>query len=100
MVVRWSLIGWGVMSLFGVIGGSWMAAVHGRPGASFVGALVGCLLARMIAAALGALGAASIGYPAAWPYVIGLGAGYLPLQLFEAGWFLTQGKARVDHDRN
>ena len=92
--MRWSLIGWAVMSLTGVICGSWMAALHGRPGAAFVAALLGCTLARLIAAGLGAWATTQIGYKAAWPYMIGLGVGYVPLQLFEAGWFLTRGAGR------
>ena len=95
-VVRWSLLGWMVMSVTGVIGGSRMAAVHGRTGSAFLAALVGSMLARLVAAAAGGLAASTIGYQAAWPYIIGLGAGYLPLQMFEARWFLT---SRVESSR-
>lgn len=86
----WNLLGWLVMSAIGVAGGVVMAAVHGKPGPTFLAALVGSMLARLIAAALGAWAASFIGCKAAWPYVLGLGAGYVPLQLFEVVWFRAQ----------
>ena len=70
-MIRWSLVGWAIMGLIGVAGGSWMAAVHGRPGNVFLAALVGCILSRLVACAVGAVAATSMGYKAAWPYVIG-----------------------------
>ena len=88
-VIGWSLLGWTVMSVTGVIGGSWLAAVHGRTGSSFLAALVMTMLARLVAAGAGAFAASTVGYQAAWPYIIGLGAGYLPSQVFEARWFLV-----------
>ena len=89
-VIGWSLLGWMVMSVTGVIGGSWMAAVHGRTGSALLAVLVGSMLARLAASGAGAWAASTVGYQAAWPYVIGLGAGYIPLQMFEARWFLTR----------
>ncbi len=88
-VIGWSLLGWMVMTVTGVIGGSWMAALHGRPGSAFIGAVLGCMLARLVGSALGAWAATPTGIEAARPYVLGLGFGYVPLQVFEAKWFLN-----------
>ena len=90
--IGWSLLGWAVMTVTGVIGGSWMAALHGRPGSAFVGAVLGCMLARLVGSALGAWAATPIGIEAARPYVVGLGVGYVPLQIFEAKWFLARSR--------
>jgi hypothetical protein len=87
--LRWSLLGWLAMAVIGVAGGSWMSAVHGRPGSAFLAALVSCMLTRLAVLGLGAWAATPIGISAAWPYVVGLGAGYIPLQLFEARWFFV-----------
>lgn len=88
--LRWSLLGWVVMASIGVVGGVWTVRMHGRPGAGFVVAIGSCMLARLFASALGAWGAARHGMPAVWPYLTGLTAGYLPLQLFELGWFVRR----------
>ena len=88
--VRWTLFGWAVMALTGVFGGSWLAGVHGRPGAGFLVALGTCMLVRLFAAATGAAAAAMSGMPAAWPFVGGLFAGFLPMQAFEIAWFLRR----------
>ena len=86
--LRWSLLGWVVMASIGVVGGVWAVRAHGRPGAGFIVAIGTCMLARLFASALGAWGAARHGMPAVWPYLTGLTAGYVPLQLFELGWFV------------
>ena len=93
LALRWSLLGWLVMTATGVAGGGWMAAVHGRPGSVFIVALVGCMLTRLFASGWGAWAATAVGSEAAWPYVIGLGAGFVPLQVFETGWFLTRSRS-------
>ncbi len=90
--IGWSLLGWVVMTVTGVVGGSWMAALHGRPGSAFVGAVLGCMLARLVGSALGAWAATPTGIEAARPYVLGLGVGYVPLQIFEAKWFLARSR--------
>ena len=90
--LRWSLLGWLVMASIGVVGGVWAVRVHGRPGAGFIVAIGTCMLARLFASALGAWGAARHGMPAVWPYLTGLTAGYVPLQLFELGWFVRRAR--------
>jgi hypothetical protein len=94
---RWSLLGWLVMALTGVLGGSWLTAAHGRPGSRFIVALGTCMLARLFGSAAGAVAAVLAGGGAVWPYVAGLGVAFLPLQVFEVGWFLRRGRhaARV-----
>ena len=84
----WGLLGWSIMALIGVVGGSWQVKLHGSLGTGFIVALGTCILARLAAGAAGAAGAATFGMGAVWPYLAGLGAGYVPLQLFEVGWFL------------
>lgn len=95
-VIGWSVLGWVVMTVIGVIGGSSMAALHGRPGSAFIGAVLGCILARLVGSALGAWAATPVGIEAARPYVVGLGVGYVPLQLFEAKWFLARSHRRTE----
>ncbi len=93
-VVRWSLLGWLAMTAIGIGGGAWLVAAHGTRGWNFIAALSACMLARLVALAAGAIGAAVQGQEVVWPNLIGLGAGYLPLQLFEVGWFLKSTKNR------
>jgi hypothetical protein len=95
-VIGWSLLGWVVMAVTGVIGGSSMAALHGKPGSAFLGAVLGCMLARLVGSALGAWAAIPTGIEAARPYVVGLGVGFVPLQVFEARWFLHRAHRRKE----
>jgi hypothetical protein len=90
----WGGIGWAIMALTGVAGGTWLVRAHGRQGSGFLVALGTCMLARLFASVAGALTAASSGMDAVWPYIAGLGAGYVPLQLFEVGWFLRVARSR------
>ena len=87
---RWSLLGWAIMAVTGVGGGAWVVRRHGDPGPGFLLALGTCMLARLIASALGAATAAVYGMEAVWPYLAGLVATFLPLQIFEMSWFLRQ----------
>lgn len=90
--LRWSMLGWLLMTAIGICGGVWTVRVHGRPGAGFVIAVGSCMLARLFASALGAWGAVRHGMPAVWAYLAGLTVGYVPLQLFELGWFVRRVK--------
>ncbi len=92
---RWSLLGWAIMALIGVGGGAWCVRRHGDPGAGFMLALGTCMLARLIASALGAAMAAGHGMEAVWPYLAGLVVTYLPLQIFEMSWFLHQTRSEA-----
>ena len=94
LALRWGAVGWAVTAVTGVAGGAWMARLHGRQGSGFLVALGTCMLARLVASVGGALGAAVIGRPAVWPYILGLCVGYVPLQLFEIGWFLRWARIR------
>ncbi|HXV74993.1 MAG TPA: hypothetical protein VD788_01640 [Candidatus Polarisedimenticolaceae bacterium] len=88
----WALAGWAWMTLVGVGGGAWIAARHGDPGPGFLKALGTCILSRLAGAAGGAALAASHGADAVWPYLAGLGTGFVPLQVFEIGWFLRRSR--------
>ena len=90
--IGWGLLGWSVMVLIGVAGGAWLAALHGSSGPRFLVAMGTCMLARLFGAAAGALAAGMHGTRAVLPYLAGLGAGYVPLQLFEIGWFMRRAK--------
>jgi hypothetical protein len=90
--IGWGLLGWSVMVLVGAIGGAWLVTQHGAPGAGFLVAMGTCMLARLFGAAAGALAAGMQGTEAVWPYLVGLGVGYIPLQFFEIGWFMRQTK--------
>jgi hypothetical protein len=101
----WALLGWTLMAGVGVAGGAWMASLHGRQGTDFLKAMGTCILSRLAGAAVGAAVAGSQGMDAVWPYLAGLGAGFISLQLFEIGWFLrrtrgltlTRGSDAVGH---
>jgi len=92
--LRWGILGWSIMAVTGVAGGAWMDRKHGLQGAGFLVALGTCMLARLFAAVAGAAGAAMNGMDAVWPYLVGLGVGYVPLQLFETGWFIRRARVR------
>ena len=76
------------MVLVGVAGGAWLATQHGSPGTGFLVAMGTCMLARLFGSAAGAIAAGTHGMGALWPYLAGLGFGFVPLQLFEIGWFM------------
>ena len=91
----WGGIGWAIMALTGVVGGTWLVRVHGRQGSGFLVALGTCMLARLFASVAGALSAATSGMDAVWPFIVGLGAGYAPLQMLEVGWFVRVARAQA-----
>jgi len=72
-----------------------MSRKHGGEGAGFLVALGTCMLARLFASVAGAAGAALSGMDAVWPYVVGLTAGYLPLQMFELYWFIRRARLQA-----
>ncbi len=88
VAVQWGVSGWLVMAVTGMAGGVWLVLKHGKRGSGFLVALGTCMLARLFASAAGAFGAAQQGMEAVWPYIVGLIAGYLPMQLFELWWFV------------
>ncbi len=75
------------MALPGVAAGAWMAYEHGRAGSRFVIALVAGMIARVLFAAIVALGAARAGGSASTGLLAGLAAGFVPVLLFEMAWF-------------
>jgi hypothetical protein len=95
MALRWGAIGWAIMAVIGVVGGAWLARMHGRQGSGFLVALGTCMLARLFASVGGALGAAISGMDAVWPFLAGLCAGYVPLQAFEMIWFVRRSRVQA-----
>jgi hypothetical protein len=85
-VVRWSLLGWLVTTLFGVAGGTWLVSKHGTRGPGFLVALGVCMLARLIVFVAAPFAVASHGAEAAVACIVGLFAGYLPTQATEVIW--------------
>ncbi len=90
--IVWSGLGWGMLAVLSVAGGAWLAAEHGKPGSGFVKALGTGMLARLFAAVIGAIGAAQSGDGAAWAYLAGVIAGFVPLQVFEVVWFYRESR--------
>ena len=90
----WGFTGWAIMAATGLAGGVWMTRTHGRQGSGFLVALGTCMLARLFASVAGALAAAASGTHAVWAFLAGLCAGYVPLQVFEVGWFIRKSRNR------
>lgn len=89
----WALVGWLLMATVGVVAAVWMGRCHGKPGMGFVAAVAVCMLARLFLAAAGAWGATRQGMETGWPYILGLIAGYLPLQAYELHWFFVNSRS-------
>lgn len=81
----WAILGFGSMAAIGIASGTSMVREHGTAGTGFLAAMILGTLAKLLLAAGGALAAARAGATVA--YLVGLGAGYLPLQAFEVIWF-------------
>ncbi len=94
--VRWGLTGWFLMALVGVAGGAWTVSVHGDPRPGFLAAVGTCMLLRLVFAAAGALAASTANTEALYAFLIGLGAGYVPLQVFEMSWFLRRNRLHLN----
>jgi hypothetical protein len=90
--LAWGLVGWGSMAVVGLSGGAWTVARHGSPAAGFLLAAGTCMLARLILLAAGAFAAKPQGMEAVYAYLIGFGAAYLPIQVFEMRWFLRRNR--------
>jgi hypothetical protein len=91
----WLLLGWGVLAVAGTLGGAWLASEHGKPGSRFLVALGAGVAARFVAVAGGCVAAALAGKSALTAYATGLIAGFVPVQAFEALWFLRRTRARA-----
>ena len=94
LTLGFGLGGWLSTALIGVGGGIWMSRNYGTPGSGFLVALGTCMLARLAVAAVGVILAAIWLPEAFWPVILGVAAGYLPLQVFESIWFSL--RARTD----
>ena len=92
--VVWGMLGWAITAAIGIAGGVWLVRMHGRPDVSFLKAVTTCMLARLFFGAAGALAAALSGEATAYAYLIGLVAGYLPVQVLEMNWFWQLDRAR------
>ena len=91
-IVRWSMTGWAIMAVTGVVTGLWMVRVHGKPGSGFLAAMGTGMLARLFLSAGVALWAAQHGIEYVWAFLAGLVTGYLPLQTFEVAWFFREAR--------
>jgi hypothetical protein len=91
-IVRWSMTGWAIVAVIGVVTGIWMVRVHGKPGSGFLAAMGAGMLARLFLAAAVALWAAQHGIEYVWAFLAGLFTGYLPLQAFEVTWFFREAR--------
>jgi len=91
-ITRWSMTGWAIMAVTGVVTGLWMVRVHGKPGSGFLAAMGTGMLARLFLSAGVALWAAQHGIEYVWAFLAGLVTGYLPLQAFEVAWFFREAR--------
>jgi len=82
------------MAAIGVGGGSWKVSQHGDAGSGFLVATGTCMLARLLLSAAGAFAAATRGPVVTYAYLVGLGAGYFPVQVLQMRWFLKRDRAR------
>jgi hypothetical protein len=94
LAVGYGLAGWLAMALVGTAAGAWAVARHGKPGPGFIVAVGTGMLARVVLAAIGAGVTVARGEGGIYAYFAGVGAGYVPVQMYEMGWFLRQGRAR------
>ncbi len=94
--VRWGLLGWLLMAVVGVAGGAWAVSHHGDPAPGFLVAVGTCMLLRLVFAAAGAVAASTVETEALYAFLIGLGAGYVPTQVFEMSWFLKRSKLHMN----
>ena len=89
--IFWTSMGWAPVSAAGVLGGAWLAEAHGRLDRRFFAAFAVGIAARSLTV-LGCLVFALAGGTQAWKAcLVGLAAGYFPVQLVEIGWFLRPG---------
>jgi hypothetical protein len=84
----WAYVGFLAMAVPGLLVGTWLTRVHGRPGSRFALALGAGFAARLVLAAIAASLAAKAGDGAGAALVLGLAAGFVPLFVFETVWFL------------
>jgi hypothetical protein len=83
----WAVKGFLATALPGVVVGAWLVREHGRSGSRFVIAVQAGIFARLVLAALVAIGAARVDGSAVPASMAGLGAGFVPLMVFEMVWF-------------
>jgi hypothetical protein len=89
----WLAAGWLAAAVPGVAAGTWLAGKFGKAGAGFVAALGAAMGLRAVALAGGLVTALQVGDPAPWTFLLGFGAGFLPLSVFEAVWFARRAKS-------
>lgn len=90
----WAMLGWALPSALGLMGGVWLAALHGSAGHAFLVALGVGLLSRLLVLTLAAAGAALAGGAAIVSYGLGLGVGFLSMLTYEAVWFVLADRRR------
>jgi hypothetical protein len=83
----WLAAGWFAAAVPGVAAGTWLAGKFGKPGVGFVAALGAAMGLRAAALTGGLVMALQAGDPAPWTFLLGFGAGFVPLSVFEAVWF-------------
>ena len=83
----WLVAGWLLATGIGVEAGACLATLHGRPGVLFVFVIVAVMMARLLAVAGGAVGAAVAGGGALRLYLGGFASAFVPLSVYEGIWF-------------
>jgi hypothetical protein len=92
--LAWGAVGWGMMAAIGLASGTWLAMAHGRTGPGFLAAIVAGILGRLAATLGGALAAARAGRGSLLAFLVGLGVGFVPLQVYETVFFFAEGRRR------
>lgn len=83
----WAAFGWAVAAATGLVGGIALALRHGDPGHGFIAAVGGGLALRMLGFAAVVALAVRTGREALVAGLIGFGAAFVAVQLFEMIWF-------------
>lgn len=86
--ILWAAGGWLAVASLGVADGVWLNRKHGTSGSGFMLAMVVGILARLVIVGAGSVVAFRSGGDAAWGFLAGVGAGFVPVQAFEVIWFM------------
>lgn len=86
----WAAVGWLVTALPAAGSGFFIERVHGGEVAPFLKTLGACMLARLVPFAVGCVFAVSRDRNAFLGFLVGIVAGYLPVQFSEGLWFVRK----------
>lgn len=94
-VSGWLVAGWLAAAVPGVAGGAWLAERWGRPDTGVLVALGASMGFRFLGVAAGLIAALRSGGGEHVPFLLGFGATFVPLLIFEAVWFWRRSTGAV-----